>query len=379
MAAIELVNLTKRYARGITAVDDLSLSVRDGELLALVGPSGCGKSTTLRMIAGLEQPTAGEIHIAGQAVARTPADQRDVAMVFQSFALYPHMTVVKNLSFGLRLRRKHRWSDNILARLLRPAAYRRARDERETINRRVRETAALLGIEPLLQRMPAALSGGEQQRVAVARAITRQPKLFLFDEPLSDLDPQLRANMRAELKQLHAQLRTTTLHVSHDQEEALSLGDRVAVLAAGRLQQVAPPRELYDRPQNRFVAGFIGRPRMNFLPAKIANRQLRVGNLNALIVNPTDQAPASIELGIRPQHLRLHPPVAGLPGRVTLLEFVGDATFAHVTLDTPATRIIAQTPSDAALAVGDNVGITIDWTRTHAFDTNGDRIDLTLE
>src|ERR671927_681917 len=254
MAQIELEHLTKVFQGGTLAVDDVSLRVEDGEFMILVGPSGCGKSTTLRMIAGLESLTSGELRIGGKVVNdRTPA-QRDVAMVFQSYALYPHMTVAKNMGFALK----------------------KAGLPGEEIHRRVSEAAELLGIADQLDRKPANLSGGQRQRVAMGRAIVREPTAFLLDEPLSNLDAKLRIQMRAEITRIHRRVGATTVYVTHDQTEAMTLGDRLAVMNGGVIQQLGPPEELYERPRNLFVAGFIGAPPMNFLPAEVVDGRLEL-------------------------------------------------------------------------------------------------------
>ena len=248
MAQIILDNVEKAYPGGVRAVDDLSLDIADGEFMVLVGPSGCGKSTALRSIAGLEEITAGSITIGDRVVNDLPPKDRDIAMVFQNYALYPHMTVEQNLAFGLQLRKT----------------------PKQEIKRRVGEAARMLGLEPYLKRKPAALSGGQQQRVAMGRAIVREPQAFLMDEPLSNLDAKLRVSMRASLNQLHDRLGVTTVYVTHDQVEAMTLGDRVAVLLDGRLQQVDTPQALFEAPVNLFVAGFIGSPAMNFVTAALA-------------------------------------------------------------------------------------------------------------
>ncbi len=250
MASVELDQVSKIYRgeRGfVKAVDQVSLDIRDREFVVLVGPSGCGKSTTLRMIAGLEEVSEGTIRIADRTVNDVAPKDRDIAMVFQNYALYPHMSVYKNMAFGLKMRRV----------------------PRDEIDRKVRAAAQMLGIEPLLNRKPKELSGGERQRVAVGRAIVRNPKAFLFDEPLSNLDARLRVAMRAELKKLHRELQTTTIYVTHDQEEAMTLGDRIAVMRGGVVHQYAPPLEIYGRPVDRFVAGFVGTPPMNFLDGRL--------------------------------------------------------------------------------------------------------------
>jgi multiple sugar transport system ATP-binding protein len=247
MAAIELQRLTKTYPGGVVAVDDVSLSIGDGEFIVLVGPSGCGKSTLLRLIAGLEEASRGSIAIGGSDVTQLAPRKRDVAMVFQSYALYPHMNVRQNIAYGLKVRRT----------------------PKDETKRRVEEVAALLGLEDLLERRPAQLSGGQRQRVAMGRAIVREPKAFLMDEPLSNLDAKLRVGMRASLSQLHARLGVTTVYVTHDQTEAMTLGQRVAVINDGRVLQCDTPQRLYDRPANVFVAAFIGTPAMNLVEASL--------------------------------------------------------------------------------------------------------------
>jgi multiple sugar transport system ATP-binding protein len=247
MAQIVLDHVEKAYSGGFRAIDDLSLDIRDGEFMVFVGPSGCGKSTALRSIAGLEEITGGTISISGRVVNDLPPKDRDIAMVFQNYALYPHMTVEQNLAFGLQLRKT----------------------PKDEIKRRVDEAATMLGLEPYLKRKPSALSGGQRQRVAMGRAIVREPQAFLMDEPLSNLDAKLRVSMRASLSQLHERLAVTTIYVTHDQVEAMTLGNRVAVLRDGRLQQVDTPQCLYEAPVNLFVAGFIGSPAMNFVTAEL--------------------------------------------------------------------------------------------------------------
>src|SRR5436190_15068 len=248
MAKVLLKDLNKSYDGGVRAVKNVNLEINDHEFVVLVGPSGCGKTTTLRMVAGLEDITSGEISIDGKVVNDLPPMDRDIAMVFQNYALYPHMSVYQNMAFGLRMRKF----------------------EKPEIDRRVKQAAEVLGIQPLLERRPRQLSGGQRQRVALGRAIVRNPRVFLFDEPLSNLDAALRVQMRVELKRLHERLETTAIYVTHDQVEAMTLGDRVVVMKDGTVQQVGGPLELYDRPANRFVAGFIGSPAMNFIGATLA-------------------------------------------------------------------------------------------------------------
>ncbi len=281
MAEIVLEHVTKVFGGGVVAVNDLSLEIRDGEFMVLVGPSGCGKSTILRIIAGLEEVTAGEVRIGGRQVTDLSPRERDVAMVFQNYALYPHMTVEQNLGFGLRLRRM----------------------PKEEIRRRVTEVARILGLEELLPRKPAALSGGQRQRVAMGRAMVREPVAFLMDEPLSNLDAKLRVQMRAQLAQLHDRLGTTTVYVTHDQVEAMTLGERVAVLRDGVLQQVATPQDLYAHPANLFVAAFIGSPPMNLVEATVRHGTVAFGGLELPLPPGVDLSAyegRTVILGIRP-------------------------------------------------------------------------------
>jgi multiple sugar transport system ATP-binding protein len=324
MAEVVLTQVTKVYPGDVKAVDHIDLTIRDREFVVLVGPSGCGKSTTLRMVAGLEDITAGEIRIGERVVNGVAPKDRDIAMVFQNYALYPHMTVYKNMAFGLLLRRKYGAWDNPLGFIFAHGYWQQAREERREIDRRVYEAAQILGIENLLQRRPKALSGGQRQRVAVGRAIVRQPKAFLFDEPLSNLDAKLRIGMRAELKRLHRQVQTTTIYVTHDQEEAMTLGDRVVVMKDGLIQQCATPYEVYERPTNRFVAGFVGTPPMNFLTGKLVRdgqRLLFDEGDNRLAVSTAQQKKLehfvnqAIVLGVRPEALH---PAADAPADTTL-------------------------------------------------------------
>jgi multiple sugar transport system ATP-binding protein len=286
MADIVLDKVSKRFPDGTTAVQDVDLEIADGEFVILVGPSGCGKSTTLNMIAGLEDISSGELRIAGERVNDKAPRDRDIAMVFQSYALYPNMTVRENMAFPLRL----------------------AKLDRETIHQKVEEAAKVLELTPLLDRKPANLSGGQRQRVAMGRAIVRQPKAFLMDEPLSNLDAKLRVQMRTVVSRLQKQLGTTTVYVTHDQTEAMTLGDRVVIMRGGAVQQVGPPQELYDHPRNLFVAGFIGSPSMNFLHAAVEDGHLRtalgdvpIGDRVRRQLDGGD-APRELILGIRPEH-----------------------------------------------------------------------------
>ena len=284
MATIELDSITKVFANDVVAVDDVSLRIEDGEFMVLVGPSGCGKSTILRILAGLEEVTAGELSIDGVQVTDLPPKDRDVAMVFQNYALYPHMTVAQNLAFGLKLRKM-------------------PREERD---RRVMDVAQILGLDPLMERKPLALSGGQRQRVAMGRAMVREPVAFLMDEPLSNLDAKLRVQMRSQLSLLHERLKTTTVYVTHDQVEAMTLGQRVAVLRDGILQQVDTPQNLYNHPQNLFVAAFIGSPPMNLVEVEVRGRSVHFATYTFPLAEETDLSAFDGErviLGIRPSDM----------------------------------------------------------------------------
>jgi len=314
MASVSFLGVTKLFGGGVTAVRDLDLEARDGEFLVVVGPSGSGKSTALRMLAGLEHPTAGRIRIGDRDVTDVAPRDRDVAMVFQNYALYPHMTVRQNLEFGLRMRNTRK----------------------DELRRRVDAAARKLDLVPLLGRKPAALSGGERQRVALGRAIVREPSVFLFDEPLSNLDARLRVQTRAELVRLHRELHTTMVYVTHDQVEAMTMGQRIAVLRDGALQQVAPPLDLYHRPANRFVAAFIGSPPMNFFPgrAEAGPDGLRFSGRSFQLELPAAPprlagSTGDVSLGIRPEHLALADLDADFRVHVLVVEPLGAETLVH--------------------------------------------------
>ncbi len=331
MAEVAFQNVAKVYPDGTRAVSDLDLAIEDGEFMVLVGPSGCGKTTALRMVAGLEDISEGVIRIGERIVNRVPARDRDIAMVFQSYALYPHLSVYDNIAFGLRLRKA----------------------PKEEIDRRVRDAAPILGLEEFLDRKPRALSGGQRQRVAMGRAIVREPAAYLMDEPLSNLDAKLRVHMRAEIAGLQHDLGVTTIYVTHDQVEAMTMGDRVAVMRKGELQQVAPPQELYERPVNLFVGGFIGSPAMNMLEATIERPNgalvARVGSqtieLGADVVGPRPALESyvgkRVVLGIRPEGLEDAslepdvPPERRIQGVVVLREPLGSEIVAHFEVDAP--------------------------------------------
>jgi ABC-type sugar transport system ATPase subunit len=336
MTAVALRDLTKSFDGGAPVLDHCTLDVESGEFLVILGPSGCGKTTVLRCIAGLETPTAGEVHIDGRRVDGLPPRDRDVAMVFQNYALYPHLTARQNIAFPLRMRRT----------------------SKAEIAARVAEAAEVLGITGLLDRRPAALSGGERQRVALGRAIVRHPKVFLFDEPLSNLDAQLRSEMRAELLALHRRLGRAMLYVTHDQTEAMTMGRRIALLRAGRLQQVGTPAEIYARPANAFVAGFLGNPGMNVIGARSEERGAR----------------ESAFVGFRPEDARLGG-VEGTrwTGTVMLVEPLGSETLVHVRLTVDA-KVIVRVREGEVPAVDAVVGLQVSPERLHHFDASGTRL-----
>jgi multiple sugar transport system ATP-binding protein len=353
MPGLELVRLSKSYGRLAPAVREVSLRIEDGELLVLVGPSGCGKSTLLRMIAGLEPVTEGEIRIGERVVNDVAPRDRDIAMVFQNYALYPHMTVFENLAFGLR----------------------RRKTPRPEVERRVREIAEMLGLVPHLARKPRELSGGERQRVALGRAMARHPQVFLFDEPLSNLDAQLRGQMRVEIKRLHQRVRATMIYVTHDQVEAMTLGDRIAVLKGGVLQQVADPFTLYRRPVNQFVAGFIGSPPINLFTATVRGDgppALDVGGVTIPLSVPLAAALAArrggtVRVGVRAEDLTLArgEPGGAIEGRVELSEPLGGEALVH--WSTSAGRLISRVAGKAP-ATGETATLHFAHSRIHLFD-----------
>ena len=351
MATVTLDKLCKRYERSTDlAVDNVSLSVAHGEFMVLLGPSGCGKSTTLRMIAGLEAISSGDLTIDGRTVNHVPAKDRDIAMVFQSYALYPHMSVRDNLAFGLR---------------------RRGIDAAE-IDRRVQNVGAILGLKLLLARKPHALSGGQRQRVALGRAIVRDPKVFLFDEPLSNLDASLRVSTRGELISLHRRLGATMIYVTHDQVEAMTMGNRICIMDHGKVVQIGAPLEVYRRPANVFVAGFLGNPPMNLLPVSIDNGAFVLGA--ARITLPPAMAAAahaatSVMLGIRPEDLALSDPGTDTLGaEVTAVEPLGAETIVTLRVDGATTSVSARLGRDAIPRVADRLHLRPDLSRACAFD-----------
>jgi ABC-type sugar transport system ATPase subunit len=353
VAAVSFINVDKRYPGGFHAVRDLKLEIADGEFVVLVGPSGCGKSTTLRMLAGLEEISDGEIRIGDRRVNDVEPGHRDIAMVFQNYALYPHMSVRENLAFGLKMRRT----------------------PRAEIDRRTAEAAETLELSALLDRRPRELSGGQRQRVALGRAIVRQPQVFLFDEPLSNLDAKLRVQMRAEIAALHQRLKTTMVYVTHDQVEAMTLGDRIVIMDGGVVQQVDQPLAIYRRPANRFVAGFIGSPPMNFLRGRIdAGSFYHEGG--ELHLNANHGAAGPAWLGIRPEDV--HVCGDGLPlGRTSLevVEQMGNESIGYFSLT--GRRFAMRLPADGSLAAGDPVEPRLRPGAWHLFadDAAGQRID----
>jgi multiple sugar transport system ATP-binding protein len=404
MAQVVLEKITKVFPGGVKAVDAIDLSIKDQEFIVLVGPSGCGKSTTLRMVAGLEEITAGIIRIGDRVVNDVPPKDRDIAMVFQNYALYPHMTVYKNMAFGLKLRGM-------------PKAQ---------INERVAQAAKILDIEHLLDRKPKALSGGQRQRVAVGRAIVREPKAFLFDEPLSNLDAKLRVTTRAELKRLHQRLKTTTIYVTHDQEEAMTLGDRIVVMKDGLIQQADTPLKTYNHPNNRFVAGFIGMPPMNFFDGAIKQQDGQMlfeeGKLeNAKIVaggGPGNGKPRSDEplvkvgeltlpgngfrlpvpdafrdrlagyvgrhvvLGIRPEHFGLRPddlPAgrANLDVMVNVVEPLGSDMDVYMSTGLHD-HVVGRVPARQGLEIGKRTSVLVDAGKVHFFEPGATGMNLSL-
>jgi multiple sugar transport system ATP-binding protein len=362
VAEVVLENVTKVYPGDVVAVNDISLHIADRELLVLVGPSGCGKSTTLRMVAGLEDVTKGTVRIGDRVVNDVPPKDRDIAMVFQNYALYPHMTVYRNMSFALRLRGF----------------------PKKEIDERVNEAAAMLGIQDLLERKPKALSGGQRQRVAVGRAIVRQPAAFLFDEPLSNLDAKLRVEMRAELNKLHRRLQTTMIYVTHDQIEAMTLGDRIAVMHQGVIQQLAPPLELYDRPVNQFVAGFLGTPPMNFLHGRLEESEAApVFNEGSARITLHESARAAMTavpgreavFGVRPEDITFGD-AGPLQAKVNVVEPLGDEMIVY--LSTDYHDLVCKAPARHPVRVDQTVRLDFNFEHTHLFHPEtGENVSLT--
>ena len=352
MATVSLRGVRKQF--GTTRIlHGVDVEIADGEFTVLVGPSGCGKSTLLRMIAGLEDITGGEIAIGGRVVNKVPPKERDIAMVFQNYALYPHMTVRENMAFSLRL----------------------ASAPKAAMEERVSRAASILGLSALLDRYPRQLSGGQRQRVAMGRAIVRDPQVFLFDEPLSNLDAKLRVQVRAEIKELHQRLRTTTIYVTHDQIEAMTMADKIVVMQAGRVEQVGSPLDLYDRPANQFVAGFIGSPAMNFIPGTVeqAGFHGQDGTLWPLPRGAGVTGRPAI-YGVRPEHLQLAPRNGGasVPMQVQVVEPTGSETQVHGRVGGVA--VLGAFRERVAAQPGDPLHVTTDPALVHLFDESGQRI-----
>ena len=371
MASVRFEHVYKRFGANTNVITDLNLEIRDKEFLVLVGPSGCGKTTALRMIAGLEDVTDGNIYIGDKLVNDVQPKDRDIAMVFQNYALYPHMSVYDNMAFGLKLRHVHR----------------------AEIERRVQQAADILGIAPFLKRKPRELSGGQRQRVALGRAIVREPQVFLMDEPLSNLDAKLRVQTRAEITRLHQRVRTTFVYVTHDQVEAMTMGERIAVLNAGIIQQLGSPQDLYDTPSNLFVAGFIGSPAMNFFSGRLlrtgsgADIQIGTGaeaQRLALAGTPLErvQGQASAEgrevvLGIRPEDLSSGPAREGstITGTVDVVEHLGNEQLVHLTVPgamapegAESRAITSRLEPSLAVRIGDTLPLTVNLAKIHVFD-----------
>lgn len=352
MTQLALRSIRKSFG-ALEVIRGVDLEVNEGEFIVFVGPSGCGKSTMLRMIAGLEDVSGGVIGIAGRDVTRAAPAKREIAMVFQSYALFPHMTVAENIGFGLKL----------------------AGLKKTEILRQVEDVANTLQIGQLLERVPRELSGGQRQRVAIGRAIIRQPKIFLFDEPLSNLDAALRIQMRLEIARLHTRLGATMIYVTHDQTEAMTLADRIVVFNKGQIEQVGAPMELYDRPANTFVASFIGAPAMNFLSASVEGGILHVHGSSMPCARKSIPHEA-VTAGVRPEHLMICPPEqGGIRGRVELVEHLGSQTYAYVEAEGLNDPIVLAVPNDTALATGDLVGMQPMSNKVHLFDQDGRAVD----
>ena len=363
-SSVQLAGVAKQFGSTIV-IRDVTLDIAPGEFVVFVGPSGCGKSTLLRLVAGLEQPSAGTIHISGRDVTDVHPSKRGVAMVFQSYALYPHMSVAENMAFGLRM----------------------LGTPRAQVETRVRAAAETLQLDSLLDRKPRALSGGQRQRVAIGRAIVREPDVFLFDEPLSNLDAALRAQVRVEIARLHARLGATMIYVTHDQVEAMTLASRIVVLNGGRVEQIGAPMDLYRRPANRFVAGFLGSPRMNFLPARVASAgdqslEVEVAGERVRVERQlAARAGDVVTLGVRPEDLSLaQPDDSAVPngvlrGEVSLLERLGGEAIVHVALrGTQNETLVAKLPGDVSLSPRQPVGLRLNGSACHLFDQAGQAI-----
>jgi multiple sugar transport system ATP-binding protein len=376
MAEVVLKDVSKTYPNGVQALSDLDLRVADGELVVLLGPSGCGKTTTLRLIAGLEEPTAGAIAIGGQHVRGVPAQERNVALVFQRSTLYPHVDVRRNLLYGIMLRRGRNWLGRLLLWWFRPEQYRRFLQEDRGVEERMLGAAKTLGLTDVLDQRPNQLSGGQQQRVALGRALVREPGVFLLDEPLSNLDGALRAELRHELHLLQRRLRATMVYVTHDQAEAMTLGDRLVLMKQGVVQQVGPPRAVYERPANLFVAGFLGWPSMNFIDGQLVscNGRLCFARSEWSLPVPVDKegswgehAGKPVTLGVRAEHLRLgEVGEAKLAMELVLVESIGHSVL--VTLRRADVQITARLVDSDDLGDTNNTSITFLMEHAHLFD-----------
>ena len=362
MANITFKNVVKTYGNNNTVIPDLNLEIRDKEFIVLVGPSGCGKSTTLRMIAGLEEVTAGDLYIGEKRVNDVPPKDRDIAMVFQSYALYPHMTVYKNMAFALEMRKT----------------------PKEEIDRKVREAAHILGLEEYLSRKPKELSGGQRQRVALGRAMVRDPAVFLLDEPLSNLDAKLRTEMRSQISALHKRLQTTFVYVTHDQTEAMTMGDRIVVMKDGIIQQVDTPQNLYNYPCNKFVAGFIGSPQMNFLEAAVEKEgeefALVFGEHRIHVRKPelASYVGRKVIFGIRPEDIHAEESFlsmsegSNIQAKVNLAEMMGFEIYLYLTCS--GQRIVARVPSRTGIRADDEVRLALDTNKIHIFDSETEEV-----
>jgi multiple sugar transport system ATP-binding protein len=362
VATVELKNMTKVYSGGVKAVDQANITIEDREFVVLVGPSGCGKTTTLRMIAGLEEITEGDLYIDGKVMNDVAPKDRDIAMVFQNYALYPHMTVYNNMAFGLKIRKY----------------------PKQEIEQRVHQAAQILDIEELLERRPKALSGGQRQRVAVGRAIVRRPKVFLFDEPLSNLDAKLRVQMRTELSSLHSRLNATMIYVTHDQVEAMTMGDKIVVLKDGLIQQIGEPLDLYNNPANRFVAGFIGSPPMNIMPVDVvsdgANISVNEGSFSinlagrqADLIKP--YGGSKVLFGIRPEDLvccESPAPENNIKAKVEVIEPLGAEI--HLYVSTENNQLVVRTPPRFQFKVDDEVNLAPDLDKFRFFDIETEKV-----
>ncbi|WP_418285739.1 ABC transporter ATP-binding protein [Halorubrum sp. DTA46] len=375
MASVTLDGITKRY-EDVTAVDNMNLEINDGEFVTFVGPSGCGKSTTMETIAGLTLPTEGTIDIGGRDVTNLPPKDRGISMVFQNIALFPHMDVYDNISFGLRLRKY----------------------DQEEVDRRVEEAADIVQLEGMMERMPKEMSGGQRQRVAIARAIVRKPDAFLMDEPLANLDAELKVHMRTQLQRLHRELDTTIIYVTHDQAQAMTMSDRIAVINSGVLQQVAPPLECYNEPANRFVAGFIGSPAMNFLEGEVVDDGVESKYTNFDFDPATQgvQTGQDITVGVRPEDVYLQrdaekaaAPTKAFDAVVDVIEPMGSELFVYLLFDRDVEasaegrgegQLLINLTPDTQISEGDDISVVMDRDKTHLFDrASGDAITHSLE